>query len=52
MDKKVEKLEFESNDNNNQYKVEKICNSMVYTMELEVDYVLGLNHLVFGENYS
>ena len=48
----MEKLKFEVGDNNEKYKVESICNSAVYTRELEAGYLLGLYYLVSWKSYS
>ena len=43
VNKKIgEQLEFENVGNNQKYKMEGICNSVLYARELEVGYLLGL----------
>ena len=47
VDKKiVEQLEFETDSNTKEYKIESTCNSAVYTRKLEAGYVSGLYYLV------
>ena len=45
-EKTAEQLEFEAGGNNEEYKVEGICDSAVYARELEAGYLLGLYYLV------
>ena len=40
-------LKFKSSTNNKEYKIESICNSMVYTKKLKIDHLLGFYYLVF-----
>ena len=43
VDKKtVEQLEFKAGGNNEEYKIEGICNSVVYARELKTDHLPGL----------
>ena len=41
----MEQLEFEASGNNKEYKVEGICDSAVYTKELEAGYLLDFHYL-------
>ena len=49
--KKAGQLEFEAGNNNEKYKVEGICDSTVYTRELEAGHLPGLYYLVSWKNY-
>ena len=52
VDKKTaEQLEFETGGNNKEYKMEGICNSVVYAKELEAGHLLGLYYLVSWKGY-
>ena len=52
VDKKiVEKLKFESDSNNKEFKVENIYDNAIYTKKLEVDHLLGLYNLVSWKSY-
>ena len=52
MDKKTaEKLEFEAGGNNEEYKVEGICDSAVYARKSEAGHLLGLYYLVSWKSY-
>ena len=47
VDKKTaEQLEFEAGNNNQEYKVKNICNSTVYTQNLETGHLSGFYYLV------
>ena len=47
VDKKTAKqLEFEAGSNNEEYKVESICDSAIYARELETGHLVGLYYLV------
>ena len=50
-EKTMEQLEFEAGGNNKECKMESICNSVVYTRELETGYLLGLYYLVSWKDY-
>ena len=50
-EKTAEQLQFEAGSNNEEYKVEGICDSAVYTMELEAGHLLGLYYLVSWKGY-
>ena len=45
-EKTAEQLEFEAGGNNEEYKVEDICDSAVYARELEAGHLPGLYYLV------
>ena len=48
----TELTELNANDNESgEYKIEAICNNVVYTRELESSYFLTLYHLVFGKSF-
>ena len=52
VDKKIiEQLKFEVASDNEEYKVECICDNTVYARELEVGYVPGLYYLVSWKSY-
>lgn len=42
VDKIAEKLKFKVSYNNEEYKIEDICNSAVHTKESEISHLLGL----------
>lgn len=46
MTKATSKLEFKTNNSNKEYKIEAVCNSMVYTKELKSDHLPGLYYLL------
>ena len=50
-EKTAEKVEFKGGNNNEEYKVEGICNSTVYAKESEVGQLLGLYYLVSWKSY-
>ena len=50
-EKIVEQLEFKTDGNNKEYKVEDICNSTVYGKELEVGHLSDLYHLISFKGY-
>ena len=45
-EKKAEQLKFEAGGNNEEYKVESICDSAVYARESEASHLLGFYYLV------
>ena len=47
----TEQLKFETGGNNEEYKVESICDSAVYARESEAGYLLGLYYLVSWKGY-
>ena len=47
----VEQLEFEVGGDNEEYEVEGICNSAIYTRESEAGHLLGLYYLVSWKSY-
>ena len=48
VDKKIAiQLEFDISVNNKEYKMEGICNSVVYAKKLETSHLSGLYYLVF-----
>lgn len=48
VDKNVRQINFDTDNNNKKYKVETICNSMVYAKKSELGYLLlGLYYLIF-----
>ena len=47
----VEKLKFETDGNSKEYKVEGICDSMVYARKLEAGDLSGLYYLVSWKSY-
>ena len=47
----MEQLKFEAGGNNKEYKMEGICDSMVYARELEMGYLPGLYYLVSWKGY-
>ena len=52
MNKKIaEQLEFEAGDNNKEYKVEGICNNMVYARVSKAGYLPGFYYLVSWKGY-
>ena len=46
-EKTVEQLEFKAGGNNEEYKLESICNSAVYARKLKAGHLLGLYYLIF-----
>lgn len=50
MNKTTFRLEFKNNDNGKKYKIEAICNNIVYVRESE-DHLLGFYFLVFWKDY-
>ena len=53
MDKKTaEQLEFEAGSNNEEYEVEGICDSAVYTRESEAGHLPSLYCLISWKGYS
>ena len=52
VDKKtIKQLEFETGGDNEEYKVEDICDNAVYIRESKVGYLLGLYYLVSWKSY-
>ena len=52
MDKKImEQLEFKAAGNNEEYKVEGICDSIVHTRELKTGYLSSFYYLVSWKNH-
>ena len=47
----VKQLKFKAGSNNEEYKVESICNSAVYARELKAGNLPGLYYLVFWKRY-
>lgn len=50
VDKTTSQIEFENNNNSEEYEVKIIYNNEVYANKLE-DYLLGFYYLVFWKNY-
>lgn len=52
MDEKIKQIDFDIGDNDNrEYKVEVIRDSVVYTRELKSDHLSGLYYLIFWKSY-
>ena len=52
VDEKIaKKLEFEAGDDNEDYKMEGICNSADYTRELKASHVPGFYYLISWKSY-
>lgn len=43
----VKQLEFKASENNKEYKIENIYNSVIYTRKLDIGYLLGLYYIIF-----
>ena len=50
-EKTVKQLEFEAGGNNQEYKMEGICDNAVYARESEAGHLLGLYYLVSWKSY-
>ena len=51
VDKEVRQIEFDIGDNREEYKVETIRNSAIYTRESKSDHLPGLYYLVSWKGY-